>query len=129
MSDMTGEDGDGLTQRVDAPKSPPAPGASQSPQKPGMVPDRSTVPGHFSERVGPPTTKRRPISQYGTAEELLAVFKQEPEADIEPKDFEQATASFEEVRKAELWELPPVRPVDRALAAGEAPTALPETSA
>jgi hypothetical protein len=94
-----------------------------------MVPDRSTVPGRFSERVSPPTTKRRPLSQYGTAEELLAVFKQQPEANIEPKDFEQAPASFEEVRKAQLWELPPVRPADRALATGEAPVALTETRA
>ena len=106
-------------------KSPPAPGASVSPQRPGMTPDRSTIPGKFSTQVSRPGTKRRPLTQYGTAEEIMKVFKKVPEEQITPKNFEQATASYEELRKAYPWELPPVRPAQPALAAGETPEALP----
>ena len=106
-------------------KSPPAPGASRSPQQPGMTPDRSTIPGEFSTRVPRPSTKRRPLTQYGTAEEIMKVFKKVPEDQIAPKNFEQATASSEELRKAYPWELPPVRPSQPAVAAGETPESLP----
>jgi hypothetical protein len=106
------------------PKSPPAPGASVSPQRPGMTPDRSTIPGKFSTNVPRATTKRRPLVQYGTAEEIMKVFKRQPEDKIEPKDFEQATASYEELRKAYPWEIPPVRPAQPAIAGGDAPQAL-----
>jgi hypothetical protein len=112
-------------ERGRAPKSPPPPGAAMSPQIPGMVPDRSTVPGHFGTRVGRSAGKRRPFTQYGTAEELLRVFKQLPEEQVKPENFEQATASFEELRKAYPWELPPERPAQPALAAGETAEALP----
>jgi hypothetical protein len=113
---------------TDRRKSPPAPGASASPQKPGMTPDRSSVPGHFSTRVAPPLTKRRPLTQYGTAEEIMKVFKKVPEEQVTAKSFEQATASYEELRKAYPWELPPVRPSQPAIAAGESPEALPATT-
>lgn len=115
-----------LTTRPDTWKNPPAPGAAESPQRPGMVPDRSSVPGHFSTRVGKPAIKRRPLTQYATAEEVLKVYKQLPEDQIKPEHFEQAPASLEEMRKAYPWELPPVRPAQPAVAAGEAPEALPD---
>jgi len=89
------------------PKSPKAPGAAASPQIPGQVPDRSTVPGHFSTRVPRPTGPvRRPLTQYGTAQEIMHVF---PAPDEEPdkSEFEQATASDDELRKAYPWQLPP----------------------
>jgi hypothetical protein len=107
------------------PNSPPAPGASGSAQQPGRTPDQSTVPGHINTRVAKPITKRRPLTQYGTAEEIMKVFKKVPEDQVTPKNFEQATASYEELRKAYPWELPPARPAQPAIAAGEAPEALP----
>jgi hypothetical protein len=107
------------------PKSPPAPGARLSPQQPGMTPDRSSVPGHVDKPVGRPASKRRPLTQYGTAEEIMRVFKKTPEEQLEPGHFEQATASYEELRKAYPRELPPVRPARPTLAAGEEPAALP----
>ena len=56
------------------PKAVKAPGAVASPQMPGQVPDRSTVPGHFSTRVAPPSGPvRRPLTQYGTAQEIMHV--------------------------------------------------------
>lgn len=92
------------------PKSPPAPGAVASPQIPGEVPDHSTVPGHFSTRVARPTGRvRRPLTQYGTAEEIMHVFPA-PEEEPDKSEFEQATASVEELRKAYPWQLPPVGP-------------------
>jgi hypothetical protein len=115
------------TGRSDTWKNPASPGASQSPHRPGMVPDRSTVPGHFGERVPRAVTKRRPLSQYGTAEELLLVYKQSPEDEIQPDDFNGASeASFDELRKAYPWDLPPVRPAQPALAAGTPADVLPE---
>src|SRR5215207_5963348 len=77
------------------PKSPPAPGASVSPQHPGMAPDQSAAPGHSNVRVSPATSIRRPLTQYGTAEEIMQVFSKVPEDQIQSGDFEQATASFE----------------------------------
>jgi hypothetical protein len=110
---QTGADGRKAGGR--APKSPPAPGGSLSPQQPGMTPDRTSIPEHFSTSVPRATSKRRPLSQYGTSEEIMKVFKRKPEDQIKPEDFEQATASGEELRKAYLNQLPPVRPVPPAL--------------
>jgi hypothetical protein len=92
------------------PRSPKAPGAAASPQMPGQVPDRSTVPGHFSTRVPRPAGPvRRPLTQYGTAEEIMHVFPA-PNEEPEKAEFEQATASVEELRKAYPWQLPPEGP-------------------
>ncbi|MCC6790167.1 MAG: hypothetical protein IT336_00695 [Thermomicrobiales bacterium] len=106
------------------PKSPPAPGGSVSPQHPGMTPDRSTIPGKFSTSVPRAASKRRPLTQYATAEEVMRVYKRLPEDQMAPKDFEQATASYEELRKAFPREMPPVRPAQPAIAAGETPEAI-----
>jgi hypothetical protein len=91
-------------------KSPPAPGAAASPQMPGQVPDRSTVPGHVGERV-PRVVRpiRRPLTEYGTAQEIMHVFPA-PDEEPQPAEFEQATASVEELRKAYPWQLPPTGP-------------------
>lgn len=106
------------------PKKTPAPGAFSSPQEPGQVPDRSTVPGHHSTRVAPARGVRRPLTQYGTAEEIMQTFRKHgPE--ITPDDFEQATASFEEMRKADLAALPPVRPAPGFLPEGDDAAQLP----
>ncbi|HEY7032918.1 MAG TPA: hypothetical protein VH482_16355 [Thermomicrobiales bacterium] len=111
------------------PKSPPAPGAVASPQIPGQVPDRSTVPGHFSTRVARPAGPvRRPLTQYGTAQEIMHVFPA-PNEEPDKSEFEQATASVEELRKAYPWQLPPDGPtavfaLDQGVAAE--PPALPD---
>ncbi|MGI8477724.1 MAG: hypothetical protein ACR2OO_15335 [Thermomicrobiales bacterium] len=102
-------------------KAPPAPGGARSPQLPGMTPDHSTVPGHFSETNPKAGAKLRPLSQAGTAEEIMRVYKRKPEGEIKPEDFEQATASIEELRKAHVADLPSVRP---ALPAPAAPSVL-----
>ena len=109
-------------------KPPKAPGATASPQIPGQVPDRSTVPGHFSTRVARPVGRvRRPLTQYETAEEIMHVFPA-PNEEPQPAEFEQATASVEELRKAYPWQLPPEGPtpvfaLDQGVAAE--PPALP----
>ena len=110
---------------TDKVKSPPAPGAVSSPQQPGKTPDRSSIPGHFSTRVSRPASKRRPLTQYGSAEEIMNTYKRVPEDEIKPEHFEQATASFEELRKATLALLPPARPATRAVEAGEVSAAIP----
>lgn len=92
------------------PKAIKAPGAVSSPQMPGQVPDRSTVPGHFSTRVAPPAAPvRRPLTQYGTAQEIMHVYPA-PNEEPEIAEFEQATAALEELRKAYPWQRTPKRP-------------------
>src|SRR6187402_647617 len=106
------------------PKSPPAPGAAVSPQHPGMTPDESAPPGYTNFTVSRATSTQRPLTQYETAQEIMHVFSKVPENQIAPGDFEQATASFEELRKSDPAQIPPVRPKQPALAAGETPEAL-----
>lgn len=91
----------------------PAPGGMTSPQGPGMTPDRTIVPGHVGEVPPPATEKRRPLTQYGSAEEIMGVFRRKPEDELQPSDFEQAGASNEEMRSANPAWLTPVRPLDR----------------
>jgi hypothetical protein len=112
-------------------KSVPAPGAMTSPQVPGMVPDWTTVPTHVGEAHPPAQAKIRPLTQYGTAEELAGVFRRKPMDQLEPSDFEQAPASFEEMRKGNPANLPPIRPglplgQSPALAQGDDAMPLPE---
>ncbi len=94
-----------------APQAPEAPGAVSSPQQPGEVPDRSTIPGHATTQVKPATDARRPLTEYETAQRIMDVYAAPPGEEREPARFEQATASFEEVRKADPAQWPPVRPV------------------
>lgn len=88
----------------------PAPGAMSAPHMPGMIPDRSTVPTHIGESIPAATVKVRPLTQYGTAEELAGVFKRKRMDQLESTDFEQAPATFEEMRKADPADLTPFRP-------------------
>lgn len=89
---------------------PEAPGGLKSPQRPGMTPDRSTIPGHFSIQAPAPLgAPIRPGSEYLTAEELGNFLPTLDEV-AEPKDFEQAPASDEEMHKAYPWKTPPRRP-------------------
>lgn len=103
------------------PVSPEAPGAVTSPQMPGQVPDRSTVAGQFTTHVDPSPDARRPATEYKTAQRIMGVFGAEPGQEREPARFEQATASFEEMRKADPALLPPTRPAPGFLLDGSEP--------
>jgi hypothetical protein len=87
-----------------------APGAVVSPQQPGQVPDRSTIPGEFSVSVEPAPDPPRPLTEYQTAQRIMGVFQAEPGKEREPARFEQATAAFEELRKADPAQWPLERP-------------------
>ena len=94
-----------------APDPPEAPGAVFSPQLPGQVPDRSTIPGQFRTQVDPAADAPRPLTEYQTAQRIMRVYAAEPGSERDPARFEQATATFEELRKANPALLPPARPV------------------
>ncbi|MDP9365497.1 MAG: hypothetical protein M3Q10_14950, partial [Chloroflexota bacterium] len=93
--------------RNDTPQAPETPGAQFSPQHPGEVPDRSTVPGQYSTRVPRATRARRPLTEYGSAQAIMNVYAAPPGQELEPSRFEQATATFEELRKAYPAQVPP----------------------
>jgi len=104
----------------DRPRAPEAPGAATSPQVPGEVPDRSSVPGHHAVRVPRAKQVRRPLTEYGTAQAIMNVFAAPVDNPMDPARFEQATAAYEELRKAYPAELPPDSPVPGyALAEGD----------
>src|SRR3954453_17379219 len=105
----------------------PAPGARRAPQIPGQGPDPSTVPGFHSLIVPAATSVMRPLTEYQTAQEISKRFRKYPADQITPEQFEQADASFEELRKANPADNPPVRPKrGYILDAGEEAAALPE---
>lgn len=90
---------------------PAAPGASRSPQVPGQVPDRSGVPDHGVLPVPMPEGEvRRPLVEYGTAQRVMGVYTKWDGDPSDPARFEQATASYEELRKANPSLRTPVRP-------------------
>ncbi|MDQ3045143.1 MAG: hypothetical protein M3R06_08340 [Chloroflexota bacterium] len=98
-----------------------APGAMTSPQLPGQVPDRSTIPGQFTTRLTKPATVERPLSEDGTTQRIMGVYAAEAGHADDPARFEQATASYEELRKAYPAQLPAQRPAPgHALATGNA---------
>lgn len=97
-------------ERDETPQGPETPGAQFSPQLPGEVPDRSSVPGQYTVRVPPATRVVRPLTEYGTAQAIMGVYAAKPGQAEDPARFEQATASFEEMRKAYPAQVPPVRP-------------------
>lgn len=91
---------------------PVAPGALQSPQQPGQIPDISSVPERGELPVPiPEEGPRRPATQYSTAQDLLDVFGNSGKDVLDPKRFEQAPPSYEERRKALPWLRKPVRPI------------------
>lgn len=101
-------------EKTDGPSIPPdapeSPGAVASPQMPGEVPDRSSIAGQYVTNVPASPNARRPLTEYKTAQRIMGVFRAEPGKEREPARFEQATASFEELRKADPALLPPSRP-------------------
>lgn len=104
-----------------APDSPEAPGAVDSPQMPGEVPDRSTIAGQYTTHVEASPDPRRPLVEYQTAQRIMGVYRADPGQEREPARFEQATASFEEMRKADPALLPPARPAPGFLLDGSEP--------
>jgi hypothetical protein len=102
---------------------PTAPAAIASPQIPGEVPDRSSVPGQAAVDLSRATDVRRPLTENETAQGIMKFFAAELGQERDSTRFELATASFEEMRKADLAQVPPIRPAPGYhLAAGE-PTA------
>ncbi len=92
------------------PLAPSTPGGAMSPQKPGQSPDRSTIPGQ-ARRVSPKVDRVvRPLTEAGTAQEIMGVYAAKPGAEMDPARFEQATATYEELRKAYPAQLPSQRP-------------------
>jgi hypothetical protein len=98
----------------------PAPGAVASPQFPGQVPDRSSVPGEgVLPVVLPATPPRRPLTEYGSAQRIMRVFEPRDGNDDDPERFEQGPISYEELRKANPSLRMPLRPTaGYALSAG-----------
>jgi len=90
---------------------PMAPGATRSPQVPGQVPDRSSVPehGHLPPPL-PAGEVRRPKVESSSAQGIMGVYEAHDGNETDPARFEQATASYEEVRKADPGLRTPVRP-------------------
>lgn len=89
----------------------PRAGARSSPQIPGQTIDQFSVPGHTNYRVARTTTVRRPLTQFGTAQEIMGVYAPKPGQENDPARFEQASASYEELRKADPALLTPIRPL------------------
>lgn len=90
---------------------PLAPGGNRSPQAPGQVPDRSSVPDHAEASLDLPTGEvRRPITEYGTAQRIMGVYEARDGNDADPARFEQTTVTYEELRKANPALRTPVRP-------------------
>lgn len=96
----------------DSDKMPPlAPGANRSPQVPGQVPDRSSVPNHAELPVPLPIGEvRRPTVEYQTSQGIMGVYLASDGNENDPNRFEQATISYEEIRKATPALRTPVRP-------------------
>lgn len=93
------------------PPPPQAPGATCSPQLPGMTPDDPDLPGEARGTLPPLTSNRRPLTEYGTAQRLLRLFTPAPGTELEASDWEQGPASREELRKADPALQTPIRPL------------------
>lgn len=69
------------------------------------MPDEGVLP------VPPPAGEiRRPRSEYGTAQRIMGVYAATSGKEDDPARFEQTTASYEELRKANPALRTPVRP-------------------
>jgi hypothetical protein len=88
-----------------------APGAVDSPQEPGEVPDRSSVPERGELPVPiPEEGPRRPNTEYFTSQHIMRVYEKEGLDPLDPARFVQAPPSFEERRKANPSMRQPLRP-------------------
>lgn len=94
------------------PMAPHAPGAVRSPQTPGEVPDRSSVPEHGTLPVPlPPEGPELPLTEYGTSQRIMHVYDKKDLDPTDPKRFIQAPPSYEEMRKATPRLRQPLRPM------------------
>lgn len=79
---------------------PEAPGAVRLRHNPGEVPDRSMVPEEDELPVPPPDERtRRPLTEYGTAQQIMEVYDKNGLDPTDPNRFVQAPPSYEEQRK------------------------------
>ena len=90
---------------------PQAPGATSSPQLPGMTPDDPDLPGQARGTLPPLRSNRRPLTEYGSAQRLLRLFTPAPGTELEASDWEQGPAATEELRKADPALVTPIRPL------------------
>ena len=110
---------------VHDPPTPRAPGATSSPQLPGMTPDDPDLPGKPRGTLPPLASDRRPLTEYGTAQRFLGLFTPEPGTELQASDWEQGPAAMEEIRKADPVFVTPVRPhVGSALGIGRSTKAI-----
>ena len=94
---------------------PVAPGALQSPQQPGQLPDVSSVPERGVLPVPiPEEGPRRPATEYLTAEDRLGVWEATGKDVLDGERYEQfhvSPPSYEETRKELPWQRKAVRPI------------------
>jgi hypothetical protein len=96
---------------VHVPRTPQAPAATSSPQRPGMTPDQPDLPGRSRGSLPPLASNRRPLTEYGSAQRLLGLFTPEPGTELQASDWEQGPSAMEELRKADPALLTPLRPL------------------
>ena len=96
---------------VHVPRTPQAPAATTSPQRPGMTPDQPALPGRTRGSLPPLASNRRPLTEYGSAQRLLGLFTPKPGTELQASDWEQGPSSTEELRKADPALLTPIRPL------------------
>lgn len=89
---------------------PEAPGAVQSPQIPGQVPDRSEVPGEGVLPVPAAVDPRPPTTEFGTAQRIARIYAPTDGNEDDPARFELGPTSYEERRNAYPALGTPVRP-------------------
>jgi hypothetical protein len=105
---------------------PDAPGATSSPQLPGMTPDQPDLPGHARGTLPPLASNRRPLSEYGSAQRLLRMFTPAPGTELTAADWEQGPSANEELRKVDPALGTPFRPLSGyGLGIGRVAAALP----
>lgn len=88
-----------------------APGATNSPQRPGATPDTPDLIGMDRDDYGPLIFSRRPLTEYATAQRVLGLFTPPDGATLTAEDWEQGPSSSEEQRKANPALLTPKRPL------------------
>jgi hypothetical protein len=96
---------------VHNPRSPEAPGATSSPQLPGMTPDDPDLPGKPRGSLPPLASTRRPLTEYDTAQRRLRLFTPAPGTTLQASDWEQGPAAMEELRRADPALVTPIRPL------------------
>ena len=75
------------------PPPPDAPGAIESPQRPGATPDTPDLIGMDRDDYGPLLFTRRPLTEYGTAQRMLGLFTPPEGVTLTADDWEQGPSS------------------------------------